>query len=806
VGHFTATFDQDSFRGRNDDGSETAATWIAAANTNWTQDADTTFRLRFLVQETAGGALNNKGCQWQYRLNAGTWTNITTTSTVCKAVDSPNLVDATDTTQQLGAGTFIATNAGITEDGLNAGVADFAGNDETEFEAPLQIISGDVTDADTLEIRLVDEDGTTVLDAYTNTPSITVNILAAHTMDQASFRARNDDGSESAATWIAAINTNWVQQAQNNFRVRFLIQETAGGALPNMVVKLQFRVNAGAWTDVGPASNSVRTRLSPNFAEGDDTTQQLGAGTFITPNGGMDEDDGLTGEGGVLDFAGNDEVEVEYCIHFHGDDLLDNDNVELRCVHSDNATFAAYTNVPQITARIHRAVTHKIIYAGQVSVIDAFNLTRPLKGLQQYIGKVATLTKSVLNFPQKGLLQYKGNIPTTRAITLGRVSPAKGLLQYKGGLLTVRTVQVMQPAKGLLQIVGYPPSLGVAAGQGNPAKGLLQFKGAVPVVRPLTVSRVSPSKGLLQLKGYLPTAAGISKTAVSKGLIQFKGQLPVVRAISFAAPAKGLLQFKGYLPLATPTVISTVVPFKGLLQFKGGLSTTTDITVVLPVTGRLNYLGQISSVIRIARKIPTAGKLIFAGQQAVVRDIAVISPVTGKLLFKGLIPTTATPIRPVAGLLHLKGQLPFIGRGVRIAPAVGKLHLVGKLPSIRIVASITPVTGKLIFKGYRPQIYEGVSLQKGLLSFIGKQPTITKVMAVYPTTGKLIYLGNTPEIFRTLGINPSAHKITFYGRVPTVTGFRWDVVAPGTGAWSAVAAASETWSAVPIQSTNWTKL
>jgi hypothetical protein len=47
-------YDQDSFRARNDNGDESTAIWMAAANTNWTQMVDKNFRLRFLVQETSG--------------------------------------------------------------------------------------------------------------------------------------------------------------------------------------------------------------------------------------------------------------------------------------------------------------------------------------------------------------------------------------------------------------------------------------------------------------------------------------------------------------------------------------------------------------------------------------------------------------------------------------------------------------------------------------------------------------------------------------------------------------------------------
>jgi hypothetical protein len=53
-------FTQDSFRGRNDDDNETAATWKAAADTNWTQKVDENFRVRFVISETDGISSSDK--------------------------------------------------------------------------------------------------------------------------------------------------------------------------------------------------------------------------------------------------------------------------------------------------------------------------------------------------------------------------------------------------------------------------------------------------------------------------------------------------------------------------------------------------------------------------------------------------------------------------------------------------------------------------------------------------------------------------------------------------------------------------
>jgi hypothetical protein len=181
-------FDQDSFRLRNDDGDEATATWKVAANQNTSLNVDENFRCRFVVQETAGGSVTNEGFKFQYRLNAGSWTDITTTSSVVKSVLSPNFTDGVDCVQRIGAGTFITDNDGMDENGATGAVADFAGNDETEVEGCFQIVGADVANNDVIEIKVVRDDGT-VLDSYTSTPSITAIKVVAYSLvcDSGSF-------------------------------------------------------------------------------------------------------------------------------------------------------------------------------------------------------------------------------------------------------------------------------------------------------------------------------------------------------------------------------------------------------------------------------------------------------------------------------------------------------------------------------------------------------------------------------------------------------------------------------------------
>jgi hypothetical protein len=161
-------YDQDSFRARTDNGSETTSTWTAAADTNWTQMVDKNFRLRLLVQETAGVADTGKTFQLEYNRNGGGWNDVTDSSSVIKAAATANVADGADTTQQLGSGTYVSTNAGFDEANGQVGSMDFAGSDEVELEFSLQIVGADVANGDTIELRIKG------LDTYTNTPTITV--------------------------------------------------------------------------------------------------------------------------------------------------------------------------------------------------------------------------------------------------------------------------------------------------------------------------------------------------------------------------------------------------------------------------------------------------------------------------------------------------------------------------------------------------------------------------------------------------------------------------------------------------------
>lgn len=165
---------QTGFRGRNDDGSETTATWIAATNTNWTQDTDVNFRVRFLI--SCDAASITSAYQLQYNRNGAGWNNVNGSSSVVRSSGSANLTDGADTTQQIGSGTFTADNNGVDDVDGATGSSTFTAGDEIETEHCIQIRSADVSDGDTIQLRLVFATGSAAFQQYFQTPSITVNV------------------------------------------------------------------------------------------------------------------------------------------------------------------------------------------------------------------------------------------------------------------------------------------------------------------------------------------------------------------------------------------------------------------------------------------------------------------------------------------------------------------------------------------------------------------------------------------------------------------------------------------------------
>jgi hypothetical protein len=238
----TANFVQDGWRLRNDDGNQATATWIAALNTSAGVSVGQTFRIRIRVTETAGGGTAFTG-PLEYNRSGLGWNSVTTSSAVMRLVTSSNVADNTATTDQLGGGgTFVA---GVVEsNGTYSSPA--LTSQRTEIEFVVQLIAADVANGNTVEFRI------SGLNSYTVTGSLTV--VTPGVLDQSAWRWRGDNGSESAASWLAATDTAAsfnIGSGNVNARLRLALTETLGAGRNAVAPQLQMGVEGGepdSWT------------------------------------------------------------------------------------------------------------------------------------------------------------------------------------------------------------------------------------------------------------------------------------------------------------------------------------------------------------------------------------------------------------------------------------------------------------------------------------------------------------------------------------------------------------------------------
>ena len=175
--HNNPAFDLTDYAFYQDDAGESSSTIIGTANNQQTLDTGKIYQCRMLQAETDGGARTGAAfqCEFYHTEGTATWTNITTTSSVVEAINSPWLSDLGATSQRLGAGTFISTNDLITEDGLTGGGTNYAGSDECEIVLAFRIIAADVSHGDEILIRCSNTNGDTQV--HTVTADIDVNLV-----------------------------------------------------------------------------------------------------------------------------------------------------------------------------------------------------------------------------------------------------------------------------------------------------------------------------------------------------------------------------------------------------------------------------------------------------------------------------------------------------------------------------------------------------------------------------------------------------------------------------------------------------
>lgn len=169
--------------------------------------------------------------------------------------------------------------------------------------------------------------------------------------DQDSSRGRDDDVVLNSAAFTHALNTNWTQMAYVQFRVRFLIQETGGGAAADQTFSLYYSHNGGSYARVELGSILI-SAVSLQYEQDDTTTQVLGSGTYIAG----DSQGGMEGEGeeitGLIDVEASKEFDLEFCVQIDGRLCAEGDTIAMRVRRDTGTAFANYTQTPTITVTL----------------------------------------------------------------------------------------------------------------------------------------------------------------------------------------------------------------------------------------------------------------------------------------------------------------------------------------------------------------------------------------------------------------------------------------------------------------------
>lgn len=156
----------------------------------------------------------------------------------------------------------------------------------------------------------------------------------------------------------AALNADWSQPVDQLIRIRFTIdQENAIADVTDDLATefiLQYNNSGGGWNTVGAVGadvEDVQYIAAIGFADHDNTTQVIGAGTFVTGDG-LETNvatDTVTFSTGAIS-----ETELEVSIEIVGANVTDADTIDLRWLWSTGgaappATTMTATETPTMT-------------------------------------------------------------------------------------------------------------------------------------------------------------------------------------------------------------------------------------------------------------------------------------------------------------------------------------------------------------------------------------------------------------------------------------------------------------------------
>lgn len=343
-------------------------------------DNATVFRLRLAISQTLSNANAQLSMQPKLQFStsasctSGTWTDVpisTTTTQAFRQATSASYTDGTATTQVISNGnTFLTGGDGVVGTGTpNSATFTTTTTQHAEWEWAIVATANAATNT-TYHFRAFNATTTAAFATYTNCPGMTT--LPSFNLSENHYRWRNDDGSETTATFSDAEDTAHADMAKStNIRVRFLIQNTSSDSTGSRNWRLQYAVKSGScgtYADVPVTpggSDPVETTTTANYTDQSATTN-VASGLTDPPSNTFDA-------GKVVEDPSNEAGAVSIAASTHFTEL--EYNIALTTNATDGGTYCfrvtrsgialnTYTKVAEITVHSNAPSTDMLLRGG----------------------------------------------------------------------------------------------------------------------------------------------------------------------------------------------------------------------------------------------------------------------------------------------------------------------------------------------------------------------------------------------------------------------------------------------------------
>ena len=604
-------WDQDRFNRVNNDGTDEAATLgttYTSNNTYTDQAADTTFRVRFTIQQTATSANSNLTITptLRYNYNGGGYLNEvgnpSDTDAPIRVVNEANVTDGGTTTLRLGGG-YSEITGRFEDTAPGAATATFTNestNEATEYEWALQIYSGfaGLSNGDTIALQVYNS--TTALDAANAIPTFEVTGLVG-----------GDPGTSSASPAISFVNfdgfapttekvyepTFGPQVGETNFEsaytslpITFVIEDQpqrglahAEGFIPTVTLE-------GA----GPSEKNITTLLGEAHAVGFSPTveRQLDVAPAL-------------GQAHAVGFAPT--VTIERTV----------------TVQVGEANFDGF--IPTFDTALELTVS---IQVGEVNVegfapdVDQLRTIYPSVGEANFDGFTPVPSYARTALPQVGETNFEGFIPTVDAQfeSETNISPALGEVHADGFAPGVEIVREVSPQVGIATAQGFAPTVQIERTV-TVTHGEAHFEGFIPSVTAEGEAEAQVQLGQVHAVGFAPSVEIVREAAPVVGEVNVEGYAPTVTTENEQdySPSTGYANVVGFAPRVS--IERTITVNKGEVHFEGFAPsiTTEGETDVAPSLGEVHAVGFPPNVVAI-REVVTEEQDLGAGGGGIYGD------------------------------------------------------------------------------------------------------------------------------------------------------------------------------------------